>query len=87
LNEALKKMTDMPAERLGLPQKGNLRVGSDADVTIFDYEKLRDRATYEEPSLAPEGIDYVLIGGNIAVNPDGIADRTLGRAVRFNKRG
>lgn len=85
LGEALKKMTDLPAARLRLPHKGNLCVGADADITIFDYEKLQDKATYEEPSLAPEGIEYVIIGGNVAVERGVVMHRTLGRAVRFIK--
>jgi N-acyl-D-amino-acid deacylase len=85
LNEALKKMTDLPAARLRLPKKGNLCVGSDADITIFDYDKLQDKATYEEPALAPEGIEYVFIGGNVAVEHGVLVNRTLGRAVRFTK--
>ena len=83
LKEALRKMTDMPAQRLALPRKGNLCVGSDADITIFDVEKLQDRATYEEPALAPEGIDYVIIGGEIAVDHGKLINGKLGRAVRF----
>ena len=85
LTEALKKMTDLPATRLQLSKKGNLCIGSDADITIFDYEKLKDQATYEEPARAPEGIDYVIIGGQIAAANGKPVNRTLGRAVRFNK--
>ena len=85
MGEALKKMTDLPAGRLRLPYKGNLCVGADADITIFDYEKLQDKATYEEPALAPEGIEYVIIAGKVAVDHGVVKNRTLGRAVRFTK--
>lgn len=85
LTEALRKMTDMPAERLKLPKKGNLCVGSDADITVFDYDTLQDRATYEDPSLPPDGIAYVLINGQIAADHGRLVNDKLGRAVRFGQ--
>ncbi|HCU08555.1 MAG TPA: hypothetical protein DF480_06300 [Clostridiales bacterium] len=85
LNEALRKMTDLPAERLKLSRKGNLCVGADADITLFDYDKLQDRATYEDPALPPAGIAYVLINGQIAVDHGDLVNETLGRAVRFGQ--
>ncbi len=85
LDEALRKMTDMPAQRLGLSRKGNLCVGSDADITIFDYEKLQDKATYEDPALPPEGIAYVMIGGQIAADHGKLVNEKLGRAIRFGR--
>ncbi|MDD3290135.1 MAG: amidohydrolase family protein [Eubacteriales bacterium] len=85
LNEALRKMTDMPAERLKLSRKGNLCAGSDADVTLFDYDKLQDRATYEDPALPPEGIAYVVINGQIAVDHGQLVNETLGRSVRYGQ--
>lgn len=82
-DEALERMTALPAKRLGLfPQKGSLAVGADADVVIFDPEKLADRATFDQPTEAPEGIDYVLIGGQTAVDHGQVLNATLGRAVR-----
>jgi imidazolonepropionase-like amidohydrolase len=68
LMEAIRKMTLMPAQRLearvpAMRQKGRLRVGADADITIFDPATVMDRSTYREPSLAPVGIQYVLVNG------------------------
>lgn len=82
LYQAVEKMTAMPAARLGLANKGRLNVGADADITIFDYENIRDRATFEEPALAPEGIEYVLIGGRIALEHGEIVNSNCGKAVR-----
>ncbi len=82
LMEGLAKMTSMPAERLGLARKGNLKTGSDADIVIFNYATICDKATFEQPALPPEGIDYVLIGGKTAVKDGKIADEHLGRSVR-----
>lgn len=76
------KMTSMPADRLGLNRKGRLNVGADADIVIFDPERIRDRATFDEPHLAPEGIDYVIIAGEIAAKDCRVVNDQLGRAVR-----
>ena len=82
LYDAVNKMTAMPAQRLGLANKGRLNVGADADITIFDYEKITDGATFAEPVLPPVGIDYVLIGGKIAARNCEIVDGSCGRAIR-----
>ena len=82
LYDAVNKMTAMPAQRLGLANKGRLNVGADADITIFDYEKITDGATFAEPVLPPVGIDYVLIGGKIAARNCEILDGSCGRAIR-----
>ena len=82
LQEAIAKMTLLPARRLGFRNKGHLGIGADADVTIFDYEALRDRATFEEPALPPEGIDYVLIGGKVVLKQGEILRMNCGKSVR-----
>ena len=82
LYDAIGKMTAMPAKRLGLTNKGRLNVGADADITIFDYEKICDGATFSDPVLPPTGIDYVLIGGEIAAKDCRIVKADCGRAVR-----
>ena len=68
LEEAIRKMTSWPATRMRLPSRGVIREGCWADVVIFDYEKLQDRATYAQPLLSPEGIDYVLVNGQVVVD-------------------
>ena len=82
LYDAIEKMTAMPANRLGLINKGRLNVGADADITIFDYEKIRDGATFSDPVLPPTGIDYVLINGVIAAKDCRIVKADCGRAIR-----
>lgn len=79
---AVEKMTSMPAERLGLPKKGNLLPGSDADITVFDPEKIKDCATYEQPVLPPEGIECVIVGGRVAAERGELIARDAGRSVR-----
>ena len=72
LMEALRKMTLLPAQRLekavpDMRAKGRLRVGADADIVIFDPDKIIDRATYENPAQYSEGIHYVLVNGRVSV--------------------
>ena len=82
LYDAVVKITAMPAQRLGLTNKGRLNVGADADITIFDFDKIQDGATFAEPALPPVGIDYVLIGGRIAAKDCEIVNHNCGKAVR-----
>jgi dihydroorotase len=88
LMDAIRKMTLMPAQRLearvpAMRQKGRLRVGADADITIFDARHVLDRSTYREPSLAPVGIQHVIVNGvSVVANGQAVAGVAPGRAVR-----
>ena len=68
LEEAIRKMTSWPATRMRLNGRGLIKEGCWADVVIFDYDKIQDRATYEKPLQYPEGIEYVLVNGQIVVD-------------------
>ncbi|MCG3161296.1 MAG: D-aminoacylase [Acidobacteria bacterium] len=68
LEEAIRKMTSWPATRMRLSGRGLIKEGCWADVVIFDYDKIQDRATYEQPLLFPEGIDYVMVNGQIVMD-------------------
>jgi N-acyl-D-aspartate/D-glutamate deacylase len=68
LEEAIRKMTSWPATRMRLAARGTIKEGNWADVVIFDYEKLQDRATYERPLLYPVGIEYVLVNGGVVID-------------------
>ena len=88
LMDALRKMTLMPAQRLearvpAMRQKGRLRAGADADITIFDPATVLDRSTYREPSLPPVGIQHVIVNGvSVVANGRAVEGATPGRPVR-----
>lgn len=66
LGEAIRKMTALPAQRLGIPDRGRLQEGCYADIAIFDPGRFTDRATYAQPQLLAEGMDTVLVNGKLA---------------------
>ena len=68
LEEAIKKMTHLPASKLGLKNRGLIKKGYAADINIFDPENIIDKATYTEPHQFPEGISFVIVNGMIVVN-------------------
>jgi N-acyl-D-aspartate/D-glutamate deacylase len=68
LPEAVRKMTSWPATRMRLANRGVIKEGNWADVTIFDLDSLRDLSTYEEPTLFPTGIDWVLVNGVVVID-------------------
>ena len=82
LYDGIAKMTFLPAARLGLANKGRLNVGADADITIFDLEKVKDGATFASPATPPVGIDYVLLGGEVALKDGNIVNADRGKAIR-----
>jgi N-acyl-D-amino-acid deacylase len=83
LEQAIYKMTSLPAQRYGLYGRGVLRAGMLADVAIFDEKAFKTRATYIEPHVYAEGMEYVLVNGQMALKkgtPTGrLAGRVLGR--------
>ena len=88
LTDALRKMTIMPAKRLEgiapmMKNKGRIRVGADADLTIFDPARIIDKSTFEDPARYSEGIKHVLVGGVFVVKDASLQpDVKPGRAVR-----
>jgi dihydroorotase/N-acyl-D-amino-acid deacylase len=81
LEDAVRKMTSMPAARLGLQGRGVLAVGSYADIVIFDPTTIADRATFAAPHQYPVGIDYVIVNGKLAVDGGRFRDVRAGRVV------
>src|SRR6185295_13873327 len=70
LEEAIRKMTSLPAARLGLADRGLLRPGMKADVVVLDPAAVRDRATYEKPHQYAEGVSLVLVNGEPVLDGD-----------------
>jgi N-acyl-D-amino-acid deacylase len=68
LEDAVRKQTSWPAHRMGLTDRGVLREGLRADITIFDYEKLDDRAWLDRPVTSPVGIDDVIVNGQLVLS-------------------
>jgi N-acyl-D-amino-acid deacylase len=79
---AIRKMTSLPAQRLGFADRGLLRPGMAADVVCFDPETVRDTATYEEPRRIPVGIPYVIVNGRVVVDDGRHTGELAGRALR-----
>ena len=82
LPQAVHKMTGLPAQRLGLRDRGILRDGYAADIVIFSPERVRSRASLEHPQSFPEGIDYVIINGVPVIDGGRHTGALPGRALR-----
>jgi len=87
LQDALRRMTIEPARRLerrtpAMANKGRLKVGADADVTVFDPATVVDRSTYEDAAIPSAGIPFVIVGGEVVVDRGEVTAARPGRAVR-----
>lgn len=85
--DALRRMTLEPARRLekrtpAMAGKGRIKVGADADLTVFDPNTVIDRATYEDASIPSAGIPYVVVGGQVVVDGGQLTPARPGRAIR-----
>ncbi len=87
LSEAIRKMTSWPATRMRINDRGLIREGLWADLVIFDYTAIRDRATYEQPNLYPEGIEWVLVNGEVAIDHGTHTGKRTGRVLYGPGRG
>lgn len=91
LMTAIRKMTLMPAERLAafvpaMNNKGRIKVGADADITVFDPARVNDRATYKKPMQYSEGIVHVLVNGEFVVrDEESIEDVFPGKPIRLGE--
>jgi N-acyl-D-amino-acid deacylase len=82
LEEAVRKMTGAPAARLGLSDRGFLRDGFVADLVVFDPARVRSNATYDQPRRYPDGIEYVVVNGEVVVDAGRHTGALPGRALR-----
>jgi N-acyl-D-amino-acid deacylase len=82
LEEAIRKMTSFPAQRFGLLDRGLLRPGMWADVTVFDPATVAERSTYKDPHQFPSGIEYVVVNGKVAIDGGKYTGALAGRTLR-----
>ena len=82
LEEAVLKMTFMPAKRIGLAKRGQVKIGWFADLVVFDSETIIDRATFQNPHQYPVGIEWVLVNGKIALANGDYRDLRSGKVLR-----
>jgi N-acyl-D-amino-acid deacylase len=82
LEEAVRKMTSLPAETFAIRERGKLLPDYHADIVIFSSDAIKDQATYDNPFRSPEGISYVLVNGEIAVERGQIMPVNAGQALR-----
>jgi CubicO group peptidase (beta-lactamase class C family)/N-acyl-D-aspartate/D-glutamate deacylase len=81
LQEAVRKMSALPAATIGMVDRGRLAVGMMADVTVFDPKTVIDRATYDAPALPSEGIRHVFVNGVAALQNGAVTGKQAGRAL------
>ena len=80
--EAVRRMTSLPARQFGLRDRGTIALGMHADLVVFDDEHVMDRATYDDPFVAPEGIRDVYVNGRAALLDGAITGARPGRVLR-----
>lgn len=86
VEQAVRKMTSMPARRFGLGKRGLLAPGHIADIVVFDLGLLAERSTVEDPRQSPQGIELVVVGGEIVCERGETTDSMPGRFLRRRAR-
>lgn len=84
LEEAVRRMTSLPAETFGLNERGLIHENNWADLVIFDRTKILDTATFEKPLSPPEGIRYVIVNGSIVLDQENLTKSLPGMALRHS---
>jgi len=82
LEEAVRRMSGLPAARFGLSGRGRIAAGSHADITVFDSEEIIDRATFEIPTTPAAGIHLVLVNGRAVWRDGGATGARPGQSLR-----
>lgn len=81
LEEAIRRMTSLPADQIGQPDRGRVREGAFADLTIFDPERIADRATFTDPHQYPVGVHHVLVNGVPVIRNGAMTGATPGAVL------
>jgi N-acyl-D-amino-acid deacylase len=82
IEEAVRKLTSLPAGNLSLPDRGRLKAGAFADIVVFDPATIQDHATYEKPHQLSTGVSYVIVNGKLAVKDGQPTGASAGRVLR-----
>ena len=82
LEDAIRKMSSLSAAKIGIRDRGLLQSGLFADIAIFDEKRVIDRATYEEPFQYSDGVEYVIVNGQIVIDKGTHTGARPGRALR-----
>jgi N-acyl-D-amino-acid deacylase len=83
---AIRSSTSLPAETLGLKNRGQLKPNYFADIVIFDPKTIRPRATYEHPTLLSTGVTYLLVNGKLAIDNGQLTNTKSGRPLPHNPK-
>ncbi|MCI0434238.1 MAG: D-aminoacylase [Gemmatimonadetes bacterium] len=86
LEEAIRKMTSFPADRIRQPQRGRVVAGAFADLVVFDHEAVIDHATYEDPHQFSTGVHHVLVNGEIVLRGGALTGEKPGRVLTLSHR-
>ncbi|MCM8769938.1 MAG: D-aminoacylase [Candidatus Omnitrophica bacterium] len=81
LEEAVEKMSQAPAKKFGLRERGEIKPGNVADVVVFDPQAVKDEATFNQPTKRPSGIDWVLVNGKVVINCGRFTGSTPGKVL------
>jgi N-acyl-D-amino-acid deacylase len=81
LEQTVQRMTDAPARRFGLRRRGRIERGCNADLVVFDAERINDNATYDDPRQFPTGIPFVIVNGGVAVDHERCTGLLGGQAI------
>lgn len=82
LEDGIRRITGLAAERMALADRGELRSGMKADIAIFDMKRIADNTTSHEPNVYPSGIRYVLVNGRVSIDAGRRTDENAGRVLR-----
>ena len=81
LEQVVQRMTQNPAERFGLTDRGVIAEGKFADLVIFDEQKITDRSSFEDPKVHPEGVPHVIVNGKLVVENEAVTGVMAGHAI------
>ena len=82
MEEAVRKMTSLPASRMSIARRGQIKEGYFADINIFDPSRLKDHATFEKPVQLASGIEKCIVNGKLAWENGNMCDDTCGKNLR-----